>query len=534
MLAYLGNLISFFATTAGIELLAVIVIFAFFRRQIDNWLNNITMYRLVLYVLIALLLIAAVLGALGILPYSPVSLVFSTLVLFLASWLANIICAKIIGVPANVESAYITALILALIISPPVGSLTSNLSFLIAASVLAMASKYILNIGGKHIFNPAALAVALTALTVNQSASWWVGTSSMFIFTLIGGLLITRKVQRFDAVLAFLIGAYGVMFALEKSAPQFILQKSLLDSPVIFFSTIMLTEPLTMPPTRDGRLAYGLLAGWMFAPQTHVGSFYFTPELALLAGNVFSYLISPKGRHSLRLKQKIRSGAGVMDFVLESDRPLRFRPGQYMEWTLGHKQPDNRGNRRYFTLANSPTESDVLLGIKFYHNPSSFKQALANMKIGDTIVAGQLSGDFTLPRDARKKLVFVAGGIGITPFRSMLKYLIDKGEKRDIIILYSNRAAEEIVYVDVLTAAARNLGIKTVCTLTNPDGIPANWQGQRGYLDSNMIAAVVPDFDSRTFYISGSHAMVTGVHDALARLGVPRRRIITDFFPGLA
>ncbi|MDE2312290.1 MAG: RnfABCDGE type electron transport complex subunit D [Patescibacteria group bacterium] len=507
-------------------------LFLIFRRQIENFLNNITMYRVVLYGLIILLLGALLFSYLRILSFSPAALVFSTLALLAFNWLANFLCAKFLRLPVNAESVYITALILALIIPPPTLGLSSTLPFLIWASIWAQASKYILNINNKHLFNPAALAVALVALAMNQSANWWVGTASMLYLSWPIGLLIIKKVQRFDAILAFLIGAFGIIFTLGSSSPAAALYKTLVDAPLIFFASVMLTEPLTMPPTRDGRLAYGLLVGVLFAPETHIGKFDFTPELALLAGNVFSYIISPKQRLVLTLKSIKKAGEDIYDFVFNNPQSFKFRPGQYMELTLAHNKQDSRGNRRYFTLASSPTEADITLGIKFYQQPSSYKRALAKMRPGDKIVAGQLAGDFTLPHNRNKKLVFIAGGIGITPFRSMLKYLIDTNQRRTITLLYSCRNKNEIAYGDVLTQASA-LGMPTFCTLTDPNP-PADWNGFSGYLDAQKIAAAVPDFRERYFYISGSNLMVRSVKATLRGMDVSPRRIITDFFPGLA
>jgi ferredoxin-NADP reductase len=398
--------------------------------------------------------------------------------------------------------------------------------------VLSQASKYIINLGNKHIFNPVAFSVALTALALNQSATWWVGTSSMLVFVFLGGLFVIRKVRRFEAVLAFLAAAFAAMFVLSGSSAFTVLQKGLLESPLLFFAAVMLTEPLTMPPTRDGQMAYGILVGALLAPQTHIGSFYFTPELALLAGNIFSYVISPKTRHVLTLKEKKLAGTDIYDFIFSVDRGFKFRAGQYMEWTLGHKKTDSRGNRRYFTLASSPTEKEVILGVKFYEQPSSFKKQMLAMKSGDKIIAGSLAGDFTLPSNSKEKLVFIAGGIGVTPFRSMLKYLADKNEKREIVLIYSNKQVGEVAYRDVLLEAWQKLGVRIICTLTGQP--PEGWQGHTGYVTPQMVMSEVPDYKERTFYISGSHVMVKSFSDMLSNLGVKKTKIKTDFFPGLA
>lgn len=95
-----------------------------------------------------------------------------------------------------------------------------------------------------------------------------------------------------------------------------------------------------------------------------------------MVGNVFSYLVSSKQKVVLQLRRKNKLAPGIIDFVFKSSQKLAFQPGQYMEFTLAHPRPDSRGNRRYFTLASSPTEEGVRLGVRFYQQGSSVKQAL--------------------------------------------------------------------------------------------------------------------------------------------------------------
>ena len=263
-------------------------------RFIDNLLNKITMYKLVLYFLIFLLLVALTFSFFGMLPYSPLMLILSIVTLVIICFIINKIFSKVFKAPANVESLYITALILALIITPP-SSLQdiSYLIFIFWAAVWAMASKYIFAIGKKHIFNPAAFAVVITAFTINQSASWWIGTASMMPFVLIGGLLITRKIRRFDLVFSFII--VSLLATILMHAHNFtdifkFAYNAVVASPLLFFAFVMLTEPLTTPPTKYLRMSYGALVGAIFDPVTHLGFIYSTPELALIVGNFFSYL----------------------------------------------------------------------------------------------------------------------------------------------------------------------------------------------------------------------------------------------------
>ena len=243
----------------------------------------------------------------------------------------------------------------------------------------------------------------------------------------IGGLMIVRKLQRFDLLAVFLAANVATLVATTALPDlQLGLTETLLHSPLLFLAFAMLTEPLTAPQARWSRLAYGALVGVLAAPTIHFGDFYMTPELALLVGNVFAFIVSPKGRYVMTLKRIEEASNGAFDFIFKPDRRVKFRPGQYLEWTLGVPHADNRGNRRVFTIASAPGEDDVRLGIKFYPKASTFKRALTHMHPGETIVASQLAGDFVMPRNPDTKLAFIAGGIGITPFRSMLADLLQR------------------------------------------------------------------------------------------------------------
>jgi ferredoxin-NADP reductase len=502
---------------------------------LDGLLNRVTMYRLVLYTLIGLLAAAVAMSFAGLLPTDPLALLLSIGWLVAVCALTNWLFSRAFGVPANAESAYISALILALILDPVRGS--GDLWFLGWAAVWAMASKYIVALNRKHLFNPVAFAVALTYFTLNRPASWWVGAAPMLPFVALGALLMVRKLGRFDLVLSFLLAATLSIVALSLLAGQPVggaLLQTLLYSPLLFFAGIILTEPLTTPPTRRLRIVYGALVGVLFAPQIHLGAFYMTPELAILAGNVFAYLVSPKARLVLQLKEKVQLAPDVYDFIFAAARPLAFAPGQYMEWTLGHPDTDSRGNRRYFTLASAPTENTLRLGVKFSRRSSSFKRALLAMPPGREIVAAQLAGDFVLPDDPAQKCVFIAGGVGITPFRSMFQYLLDTHQRRPITLFYVNRSYKDIVYRDVLDRARRELGIDSVYVVGTGEGAPLGLRGHVGRFTCDMIEAHVPDFRECVFYLSGSKTMIDSFREQLRNLRVPAGQIKTDFFAGLA
>lgn len=502
--------------------------------RLDRTLDGITMYRLVLYVLAADVAMATVLAAIGQLPFSPISLLVSVGFLLLMCWAANTILGRVFRVPTNIESALITALILALIVDPA----QSSDGFLLLgwAAILAMASKYILTLRNTHIFNPAAIAVVATGFALGEQASWWVGTGGMLPIVLIGGLLLVRKLRDTSMVTAFIAAALVtlsiVTVVLRLSLPHE-LQQLLVASPLFFFAAIMLTEPVTAPPTRNLKVLYGALVGVLFIPQIHVGALYSTPELALVVGNVAAAALRPKWTVLLQLKKRTKLSPDVFDFAFRPSHALAFTPGQYVEVTLGHSHADSRGNRRYFTLASSPTEDVVRLGVRFSKPGSTYKAALHAMNTGTTIVAGHVGGDFTLPKDPQRKLAFVAGGIGITPFRSMLKYAVDTNQRRDIVLLYANRAIGDIVYRDVLADAQTRIGLKVLYTLTDTKSVPRDWMGATGRIDERMIREAVPDYRERIFFLSGPPEMVREHERVLKRLGVSRGHIKTDSFAGL-
>jgi len=444
-------------------------------------------------------------------------------ILLVIAWAGNKLIARFFGAITNLESAFITALILALILPPVAFTNVSGSIGLALIALIAVASKYVIALGKKHIFNPVALAVVISAFAFNLPASWWAaGNLALLPFVVIGGLLIIYKLRRFDLFFAFLVASLFTV-ALTSSNPLAGVQAAFLHSALFFLAFAMLTEPLTMPPTRSLRIIYGAIVGIFFAPAVHLGSFYFTPELALLAGNLFSYLVSPKGRFTLSFVSKNWLSEDIDEFIFKPDRPIHFKPGQYLEWTLRDVPIDMRGNRRYFTISSAPEEKIISLGVRFYEKPSAFKRVLQNMKEGDTISVTSLAGDFTLPKDTKRKLAFIAGGVGITPFASMARHMIAAGESRDAVLLYSNRSADEIAYQDVFARAARQ-GLRTVYVLT-AEG--------RGRIDAELIKKEIQDYRERIFYISGPHTLVSAMKHTLLNLGVSRRKIKTDYFPGL-
>lgn len=496
-------------------------------RHIDNTLNKVTMYLLLVIALSILAIMGIFLSLIGVLSLSTTGMLASLSILMTVGFTTNQVLMRLYKAPANTYSSLITALILFCIL-PPVTN-WERAGAATAAVIIALASKYILALHNKHIFNPAAFGVLAIDLLGIGVATWWVGSADMLPFTLVLGLLVVRKLRRFKLFAGFMIAALIIMLTLgfkDGGSTSMVLRDAFYSWPLIFFGTIMLTEPATMPSTNRLRLMFAIIVGVLFASRFEVGSIHSSPEVALLAGNLFAYAVSPKRRTILTLKKKTKLGSNLYDFAFIPNRRMDFQAGQYMEWVLPHKRPDSRGNSRTFTIASSPTENEVHLGVKIYSPSSSFKQALEAMKPGDKLIAGQLAGDFTLPADTSQKLVFIAGGIGITPFRSMLQYIADTKENRDITLFYSISSPDQIAYQDILAKAA------LIVPILSSQQTPKSWNGETGLITKEMMVKHAPNYQESLFYISGPNAMVNSYRKLLANLGVPRHRIKTDHFSG--
>ncbi|HVT00679.1 MAG TPA: oxidoreductase [Patescibacteria group bacterium] len=500
---------------------------------LDKFLNSITMYRLILYGLIAMVIYSLAMSFLGFIPFNWLTLFTSLIILLLTCFITNFTFGKLLKATNNQESYLITALILYFVIAPATNF--SGGTSLIYAAIFAIASKFIFAIRKRHIFNPVAISALILGLTGMGYAIWWVGSLIMLPITLAVGLLVVRKIRRFQLFFAFVfISLLTMVFfgSLNHRDAFEVIKVAVLSYPVIFFGTIMLTEPSTTPPTKNLRTIYAILVGIIFGSQFKIGPLTPTPEFALVIGNVFSYLVTNKQKLFLTFESKKQIAKDTYEFIFTGKDGFNFNAGQYLEWTLPNVKINSRGNRRYFTIASSPAEDKIKLGLKVFPDSSPFKKKLLDLKAGDQIIGNQLSGDFVLPKGKNEKLVFIAGGIGITPFRSIIEYLLDKKETRPITLFYSNKTTDEITYKDILDRAIKELGIKTIYLLGDNQTMPKDNDFEIGRLNVEMIKKYVNDCMDRTFYISGPEAMVNTYRKLLKSMGIKNSRIKVDYFPG--
>jgi ferredoxin-NADP reductase len=495
---------------------------------VDNYLGKLTSYRLVLYLLISYSLLALILSFFNQIPFHWYSIILSAAWLVAVCRYVNLLWAREKNVPVNIESDLITALILLLIMSP--AQSLSDFIFLGFAGAIAMTSKYMLVLNRAHLFNPAAVGAVVAGAVFNYYASWWVGTKALTPLLIIGGFLIVRKMRRGNMVGLFL-AVYLVLLTLQQLIDQSLsitghtLWLTVVSTSLIFFATIMLTEPFTSPHIFGASLVYAAaVAIFYWLPGLKAA-----PEGALLLGNLVTYLLNPNPRRTFVFEKRRREAPGIDSYIFKGKTGLKYSAGQYMEWTIASHKSDSRGNRRYLTLSSSPSEDRVMFTVRIPEDRSSFKQYLEQLEPGAAILADQLGGDFVLPHSEKQKLVFVAGGIGITPFRSMVKYMVDFKQERQVQLIYAANKPADFVFED-LFAEAIEFGVKTHYVVT--DEPPASWEGLSGAIAPDMVRELVEDYANRTFYISGPPGFVHAVEASLLELGVTGKQVVKDFFPG--
>jgi glycine betaine catabolism B len=230
----------------------------------------------------------------------------------------------------------------------------------------------------------------------------------------------------------------------------------------------------------------------------------------------------------LTLTARHQEGETCESFQFQPERPLTFEAGQYLRYTLDHPESDNRGVSRFFTIASAPSEGFVMLTTRFSTPGSSFKRALSSLEVGTVIEAAGPSGRFTYA-DRETPAVFVAGGIGITPFRSMLMDLASRPYDADITLLYAN-STPEIPFrrlFDDLAIKQPRLTIVYTISQPNPE-----WHGSVGRIDEAFIREHAPLASVPAFYVSGPKSMVGATSAALRTIGVADERIKEDYFPG--
>jgi ferredoxin-NADP reductase len=231
----------------------------------------------------------------------------------------------------------------------------------------------------------------------------------------------------------------------------------------------------------------------------------------------------------IKEKREVAKGTLLVIFDLLG-RKVDFEPGQYFFVTLpdiGYQ--DERGLRRHITVVTSPNERGVL-GLCTRLRDTAFKRTLAELPVGADVEVEEPKGTWVLPKETDRPYVFIAGGIGITVFRCMLRYIAEEGLPHRVTLFYSNRDRESTAFLDELAELeGANPRLRVVITMTDDP----EWEGERRRIDADFLRDHVDgELGSFVYLIAGPPALVEAMEEVLREAGVPEEQVRPERFSG--
>lgn len=218
----------------------------------------------------------------------------------------------------------------------------------------------------------------------------------------------------------------------------------------------------------------------------------------------------------------------------EPKRKLEYIAGQFAFFNIGNVNNDSKGPIRHFTIASSPTENFILISTRIRDSP--YKKRLESLQDGATVKVRGPEGKFTLHEDYSMPAVLLSGGIGVTPFRSMIKYATDKNLSIRIIMFDSNRNQQNILYKTEFDNCAKiNKNLEIIYTVTEDQTVEGEWKGETGRINVEMLKRYLnpDDFENSIFYVCGPPAMIEAMQQILKNnLQIPTERIRVEEFTG--
>ncbi len=227
---------------------------------------------------------------------------------------------------------------------------------------------------------------------------------------------------------------------------------------------------------------------------------------------------------STKLVDRIPRVDGVKTYRFDRIKQYEFEAGQWFVLTI----PNGDGYlTKHFTHSSSPTEGYLDFTTRLTRSP--YKTLLDSLPYGTEVEMEGPFGSFTLREDA-KRLAFITGGIGITPVRSILRYLADTGSDIEVVLLYGNQSMDTIPFrLELETFSSQLAGLRVTHVLVDP---PLDWDGPQGYIGLETVKAAIEDPAEWTYYVSGPPSMVVSVKGVLDELGIDRRRMVLENFEG--
>lgn len=234
----------------------------------------------------------------------------------------------------------------------------------------------------------------------------------------------------------------------------------------------------------------------------------------------------------LKLRDRLEVAERTLAFQFEKPAAFAFKPGQYINLTLlDPPETDAEGNVRTFSIASAPGEQGLMVATRM--RASAFKRVVAHMPLGTEMRLEGPFGNLTLHADTTRPAAFLAGGIGITPFRSILVHAAKARLPHRLFLFYSNRRPEDAAFLDELQALQReNSNYTFIGTMTAMERSERRWLGETGHVDQAMLARVLKGVARPIFYIAGPPQMVSGLHAVVKGAGVSDGDIRTENFTG--
>jgi ferredoxin-NADP reductase/nitrite reductase/ring-hydroxylating ferredoxin subunit len=236
-------------------------------------------------------------------------------------------------------------------------------------------------------------------------------------------------------------------------------------------------------------------------------------------------------------KQEEQQEEGVINKATNSNRTLDYTAGQFAFFDIGGVNNDPKGPIRHFTISSSPTENYIMITTRIRDSP--YKQRLSSLQEGVEVKARGPEGKFVLHEDLFKPAIFLSGGIGVTPFRSMIKYATDRQLPLKIVMFDSNRDQPNILFKSEFDECLnKNKNLKMIYTITSEEeqtSSSRSWKGERGTINKTMLTKYLTtsELNNSIFYICGPPGMLKAIHNLLQdELHIPKERIKTEEFTG--
>ena len=241
---------------------------------------------------------------------------------------------------------------------------------------------------------------------------------------------------------------------------------------------------------------------------------------------------SGPAQYLVKLRKRTEVAERTTAFAFEKPANFVFKAGQFLELTLtSPPETDSEGDSRAFSIASSPHEEMLMVATRM--RDTAFKRVLGGMPLGAQVKVEGPFGDLVLHNNQARAAVFLAGGIGITPFRSMVVRAAKEQLPHHLFLFYSNRRPEDAPFLEELKSLERrNPNFRFVGTMTDMARSGRSWDGETGYLDHEMLSRYLEGAAWPIYYIAGPPAMVTALREMLNHAGVDDDDIRMEEFAG--